>query len=75
MACLGSVLIPLLKANTAFNAVLPRYQSWLVQAADSSTANVAELTAEARGIFLETTRAYYYDSIMFAGEAELRQSA
>lgn len=67
LLCLGSLLIPSIMGNSQYHEMLQRHQSWLEAAADPH-ANVAELAAEARSIWIGICRAYWFDSITFAGE-------
>lgn len=65
--CFVSVLIPALMGNAIFNRVPAMHSRWLAKAAGPS-ADVAELAAEARDIWLTVTRAYWMESIIFASE-------
>lgn len=65
----GSAYVPMIIGIHVFNKMLDRHQLWLERTADSS-ADVAALAAEARAIYLELTRAYYYDSITYAREKQ-----
>lgn len=65
--CAFTIAIPMLLGDRVFNDALPRHRLWLAQAAQPSV-NVAELAAEARSIWLQVTRAYWYDSITYVGE-------
>lgn len=74
VAYVGSLLVPALQSNELWNKTVVRHERWLVMATDPTT-SVTLLTVEARGIWLDITRAYFFDSITFAGEFMMRIAA
>lgn len=68
LLCFGSLLVPILIGARMFNSTLVKHHNWLAHAADP-TANVAELAAEARSIWLSCTRVAWFDSLIFGSES------
>lgn len=65
--CFGTLIGPIILCAKQFNSLLPRYREWQAEAANPS-ANVAELAAEARSLWLGITKVYYLDGIVFTSE-------
>lgn len=72
MLCFVSVLVPGIISNNILNNAAALHTIWLAKTADP-LADVAELTAGARDVWLAVTKAYYYESVTFGSEYDHHQ--